>query len=160
MRFSLAIVAVAFASTASASSVLFPRQAGYPDCSLPCLANPDLGTCKITDITCLCNSSAFVVSTTQCIESSCTGNDLQTAEAAARSQCEAVGVTLTSSVPPPSSTAPSGSSTSSTSPTSSSTSSSSSPSPSTNQNQSNGAASLTVNMVGGAAALGLAVLAL
>ncbi|KAI0048646.1 hypothetical protein FA95DRAFT_1557721 [Auriscalpium vulgare] len=104
MRFTLALLAAAAASV-SATNILQARQAAYPNCAIPCLTSADFGSCDQTDLTCLCNSSAFITSTTQCIQSACTGTDLSNAEAAARSECEAVGVTLTSSVPPATSTA-------------------------------------------------------
>ncbi|KAI0062583.1 hypothetical protein BV25DRAFT_1825595 [Artomyces pyxidatus] len=70
---------------------LHPRTDFAPaDCAIPCLTNADFGSCAQTDITCLCNSSAFITSTTVCIQGACTGTDLANAEAAARSECEAV----------------------------------------------------------------------
>ncbi|ETW77564.1 hypothetical protein HETIRDRAFT_248180, partial [Heterobasidion irregulare TC 32-1] len=59
-------------------------------CAIPCLTSADFGSCSQTDLQCLCTSSSFISSTTQCIESSCTGSDLDQAEAAARSGCAAI----------------------------------------------------------------------
>lgn len=102
------------------------------DCASSCLADADFDGCNSTDDTCLCKSSTFVNSVTSCIESSCSGNDLQTAEADAQQLCLAVvralsysarylglltylssqGVTLTASASGASSTSPSASKTS------------------------------------------------
>ncbi|KAI0772914.1 hypothetical protein BD413DRAFT_473489, partial [Trametes elegans] len=59
-------------------------------CANPCLASADFGNCDPLDSGCLCNSQAFVSSTTACITKSCSGNDLQQAEAAAQQVCLAV----------------------------------------------------------------------
>lgn len=50
----------------------------------------DFDGCNSSDDTCLCNSSTFVNSVTSCIESSCSGNDLATAESDAQQLCLAV----------------------------------------------------------------------
>ncbi|EDR04189.1 uncharacterized protein LACBIDRAFT_304862 [Laccaria bicolor S238N-H82] len=91
MRFALVTVALAAAS-ASASS-LYSRQ-NIPACAGTCIASADLGGCSATDNACLCKSTAFVDSTAACIETACTGSDLQAAIAAAEALCAAVGVTL------------------------------------------------------------------
>ncbi|TFY76894.1 hypothetical protein EWM64_g7115 [Hericium alpestre] len=89
MRFALAIVA-AVASTASASNLLASRQAGYPNCALPCLASANFGSCGTTDLKCLCASNDFISSVTNCIVGACQGSDLTNAEGAAQSECAAV----------------------------------------------------------------------
>ncbi|TFY57822.1 hypothetical protein EVG20_g8390 [Dentipellis fragilis] len=163
MRFTFAIFAAAVASTASASNIL-ARQAGYPNCAVPCLTSADFGSCSQTDLKCLCTSANFITSVTQCIESSCQGSDLTNAEAAAQSECAAIGVSLTSSIPGPTSSAPSSSAPSSTAPSSGSPSSSApagtSPSPSSGSGAASGALMNGPNALAAAAALGLAVLAL
>ncbi|KAK7040743.1 hypothetical protein VNI00_009649 [Paramarasmius palmivorus] len=80
-----------------------------PTCAFTCVASADTGSCGM-DNKCLCSSQAFVESTTKCIMSSCTGDDLQAAVAGAQQLCADAGVTL--SVPSASSTAPSSSNTS------------------------------------------------
>ncbi|CAL1709734.1 unnamed protein product [Somion occarium] len=78
----------------TSAATLFPRQ--YPDCANPCIANAETGSCTADDLGCLCNSSAFISSTTSCIISSCNADDAERAEAVARQFCATVGVTLTS----------------------------------------------------------------
>jgi len=154
MRAFLGLFIAAAVSTVSGSYTFSPRQNPYPECAQPCLAKADLGTCAPGEITCLCNESSFIIATTQCINSSCSGSDLQKALQLAKDTCAAAGVTLTSSVPPPTSTSPGASSA-----TSPSSTSSAQPSASTSSTP-NGAASNAVNILGGAAALGLAGLML
>ncbi|KAI0063675.1 hypothetical protein BV25DRAFT_1899255 [Artomyces pyxidatus] len=99
MRFTLSFFAAAVATSVSAST-LYPRQLGsFPACAIPCLLGADFGSCAQTDLACLCASPAFITSTNTCFNTSCTGDDLAAAIAAAVSTCESVGVTLTSSVP-------------------------------------------------------------
>ncbi|KIJ98605.1 hypothetical protein K443DRAFT_9038 [Laccaria amethystina LaAM-08-1] len=91
MRF--ALITVALAAASASASTLLGRQS-IPACAGTCIANADLGGCSATDNTCLCKSSTFVTSTATCIESSCKGDDLDAAIAAAEQLCAAVGVTL------------------------------------------------------------------
>ena len=56
-------------------------------CALPCLVSANFGSCSQTDIACLCSSSSFVSSLATCIESSCTGADVQTAISQATALC-------------------------------------------------------------------------
>jgi CFEM-containing surface protein len=50
-----------------------------PTCALTCISNANLGDCAQTDNACLCKNQQFIASTTTCIESTCTGSDLQEA---------------------------------------------------------------------------------
>ncbi|OAX36897.1 hypothetical protein K503DRAFT_694271 [Rhizopogon vinicolor AM-OR11-026] len=95
MRFPIAILTLS-AALSSAFASLTARQS-LPNCAATCLADADYGTCASTDDTCLCNSPAFINSTTTCIQATCTGSDLTSAEEASQALCAAVGVTLTSS---------------------------------------------------------------
>ncbi|KAI9513519.1 hypothetical protein F5148DRAFT_10741 [Russula earlei] len=136
-------------SVVSASYALLPRQVpGYPACSQPCLLNATSTKCSAGEVACECQDQQFVASVTACFVSSCNGTDLQTAEQAARANCAAAGVTLTAT-----------SATSTPATGSTPTSSQSSPSGSSTS-KSSGADSTMVNMIGAAAALGVAVLAL
>ncbi|KAG8739857.1 hypothetical protein FRC10_005052 [Ceratobasidium sp. 414] len=96
MRASFALIALAAVVSASSAS---KRQ--LPSCAMTCIVSASTGSCDPTDNTCLCKSEAFVNSTYQCIASSCSGSDLQTAINGARALCAAAGVTLTQSVPAP-----------------------------------------------------------
>ncbi|KAN0109523.1 hypothetical protein V8E52_009166 [Russula decolorans] len=137
MRAFLSLFITALISTVSAS-LLYPRQIpGYPACAQGCLANATSSKCQPGEVQCLCEDTAFVNETSTCFAGSCNGTDLQAADKAARDNCALAGVTLTSSG------------------TSSATASSS-----TSSSKSNSAESTMVNLMGGAAALGLAVLAL
>ncbi|TDL27907.1 hypothetical protein BD410DRAFT_781822 [Rickenella mellea] len=126
----------ALAGAASASAHLFGRQT-IPQCGLDCIAKADFGSCLSSDTACLCKFQPFVDSTTQCIATTCQGQDLQNAITAAQELCAAVGVTLTSTPSgvtiPPSTASPtaggssaSGASTTPTSPAAAGTSKSSS----------------------------------
>ncbi|KAI0074342.1 hypothetical protein K474DRAFT_1665531 [Panus rudis PR-1116 ss-1] len=153
-----------FVATASAAT-LFARQ--YPDCANPCIANADIGSCSADDLGCLCKNPDFISSTTSCILSSCSADDATKAEATARSFCETVGVTLTST---PAATSTSASQSSASSGSSSATSaapsgSATSPSSASSASPSatgspNGAMTHGVNALAGLAAVGLAALAL
>ncbi|KAI9464048.1 hypothetical protein BJY52DRAFT_1251265 [Lactarius psammicola] len=153
MRAFLGLFIAAAVSTVSGYSLVSPRQNPYPSCAQQCLVTADLGNCLVGEVQCLCSNSAFIISTTQCFQQNCNASDLETSESVARQSCAAVGITLTSSIPPATSTSPA------TSPSSTISSSSSSPSASTSTN-SNSAASNVVNIFGGAAALGLTALML
>ncbi|KDQ32679.1 hypothetical protein PLEOSDRAFT_1091172 [Pleurotus ostreatus PC15] len=142
-------------------------------CAIQCLdPTQSVNGCGPTDNACLCNDTAFISSTTACIDTNCEGDDVANAQAAARSLCAAVGVTLTStpaseptssssSVAAPSSgsSTVSGSSSAptSTAPASSTGSATTSPAPA---QTSNAASFNSVNSFAGIAALGLAALAL
>ncbi|CAE6537725.1 unnamed protein product [Rhizoctonia solani] len=92
----VSIVLAALAAVASASSI-GKRQ--IPSCALTCMTSANTGSCSSTDNTCLCKSTAFVDSTYNCIASTCKGDDLTNAVAAARALCVAAGVTLTQTMP-------------------------------------------------------------
>ncbi|KAG6840157.1 hypothetical protein C0991_008504, partial [Blastosporella zonata] len=96
MRFTFAVLTLA---VSSASASIIARQ--IPSCADNCLfgSNVNLGGCSSTDNVCLCNSQVFVSTSTTCIESACSGKDLQTAISVAQQLCASVGVTLTSSAP-------------------------------------------------------------
>jgi hypothetical protein len=66
-----------------------------PTCALTCISNANLGGCVQTDNACLCKNQNFVVSTISCIESTCTGSDLENAIQFIQDICTSVGVSLT-----------------------------------------------------------------
>ncbi|KAI0275699.1 hypothetical protein BGY98DRAFT_935573 [Russula aff. rugulosa BPL654] len=139
MRAFLSLFIAALISAVSAS-LLYPRDIpGYPECAQGCLANATSSKCQPGEVQCLCEDPVFVNSTTTCFVANCNGTDLTAAESAARQNCDLAGVTLT----------PSGTS-----------SSAAAASSSTGSSKSNSAESTMVNIMGAAAALGLAVLAL
>ena len=101
MRFStIAFTLFGAAASASASS-LFARQDTLPGepnapsgyrvlrltvlcyillaCAIPCTTSANLGGCVATDTQCLCTNTAFVSSTTTCVQTACTGADLAAA---------------------------------------------------------------------------------
>ncbi|TNY18310.1 hypothetical protein DMC30DRAFT_418959 [Rhodotorula diobovata] len=86
----------ALAALGSAAS-LVAAQATPPACFLTCFAqNLGSSSCSgATDLPCLCADQAFQSATTSCIQSSCTGDDLQAAAQYATTACAAVGVTIT-----------------------------------------------------------------
>jgi len=149
MRAFLSLFLVGMVSTTFA---LFPRQDGYPQCSYGCLANATSTQCQPGEVKCLCEDPAFINSTTTCFEQSCSGADLAQAEQTARDTCALAGVTLSST--PPSTTSPTSGATAA-----GSSSSTTSP-PSSPSSKPNSAGSTMVNIIGVAASLGLAALAL
>ncbi|KAF9452080.1 hypothetical protein P691DRAFT_772556 [Macrolepiota fuliginosa MF-IS2] len=155
MRFSVAVAVATLASSVSAS--LVARQ--LPQCANSCIMSADLGGCQPTDNACLCKSQKFVNSTTTCIGTQCTGSDLQAALTAAQQLCAVVGVTLTS-IP---SNFPTGGVASSTgaSPTTSGSAAGTTPGSAAPASQTGNSASFNgISFMAGAAALGLAALAL
>ena len=138
MRFAIAFVTMSAVISAVPAAMIFQRQS-IPSCATTCIANADLGGCQMGDDSCLCHNEAFINSTTTCIQSTCTGQDLQTAEYDAQQLCLAVDVTLTASSP-----------SSSASPTTSNSSA-----PNTASTKNNGAVSNSINILAGAAAVAL-----
>ncbi|EIN14671.1 hypothetical protein PUNSTDRAFT_118091 [Punctularia strigosozonata HHB-11173 SS5] len=162
MRCSTVLVALAAAAVASATTLhSFAARQSIPNCAVPCLTSAPMGSCSQTDDTCLCHNSDFINGATSCIESSCSGDDLKNAEAAAQALCAAVGVTLTAT---PTASSSSGASTA-TSPASSVTTASGSStasltSGSPSSTSTSGASANGIPALAGLAALGLAALAL
>lgn len=70
----------------SATDLKLCRRIG---CSIPCLTNADTGSCTPTENPCLCANDLYLRSTTDCIQSSCSAADLQTAAVVARQICSA-----------------------------------------------------------------------
>ncbi|KAG9310172.1 hypothetical protein JVU11DRAFT_9795 [Chiua virens] len=95
MRFAVPL-SVLLAAVSSTLAALTARQS-LPSCAVPCMENADTGSCAPVDDSCLCKNQQFINSTASCIASSCTGSDLQNADAYAQQLCLAVGVTLTES---------------------------------------------------------------
>ncbi|KAG8739856.1 hypothetical protein FRC10_005051 [Ceratobasidium sp. 414] len=95
MRASFTLLALA--AVVSAGSI---SRRQLPACAMQCMASADTGGCDPTDNTCMCNSAAFVTSTYQCVQQTCTDpSDLQAAIDGARALCAAAGVNLTETVP-------------------------------------------------------------
>ncbi|KIK57433.1 hypothetical protein GYMLUDRAFT_46314 [Collybiopsis luxurians FD-317 M1] len=157
----LAVVLVSVLASASASESFFfkRQQLNLPSCAVSCLASAPTGSCSTSDEKCLCSSSQFIAGASSCIESSCSGSDIQSALGAAATLCAQAGVTLdTSSIIAAATSSASASNSTATSPsatTSSSSSSSSSASPSSTSN-----AALSNNVFSGLLGLGAGVAAL
>ncbi|KAG9045799.1 hypothetical protein FS837_005628 [Tulasnella sp. UAMH 9824] len=103
MHFSAVVFYVA--SIASAYTIL-RRQTDLPPCAQTCYTNTSAAPCNATDIACQCLNENFVMPLAQCVTTSCSAADAQTAEAAALAQCKTVGVDLTASSPFPACAAP------------------------------------------------------
>ncbi|TRM67217.1 hypothetical protein BD626DRAFT_566240 [Schizophyllum amplum] len=166
MRISPSLIALGLVAAASARVSV--RQANIPDCLLTCIATASTEGCDSTDTACLCASQTFISSTTQCVQSTCSSEDVETSLADAEAICADAGVSLSNV--PISTAAGSGSgsaaSASATSPSGSQTSSASS-----SQTSSAGAAGETggnnaaaaahgANAFAGIAAVGLAAFVL
>ncbi|PPQ70107.1 hypothetical protein CVT26_013392 [Gymnopilus dilepis] len=164
MRFSTVAFTLFGAAASVSASSLVARQGSLPDCAIPCTTQADLGGCVISDTHCLCTNEKFVSSTTSCIESKCTGSDLQAAIAYSQGLCLTVGVTLASSSTPATSPTAGGSNSSSSASQTSSGASSTATSPSSPAAPSptnNAASAHGVNtLLGLSAAAGLVAFAL
>ncbi|KIO22158.1 hypothetical protein M407DRAFT_216884 [Tulasnella calospora MUT 4182] len=93
MRFN-AIFPVLATSLVSASALVARSPSDYPSCSLPCLTNADTSICSPTDNACLCTNNSYLRSTTDCIQSSCSPEDLDAAAVIARKICSVAGVDI------------------------------------------------------------------
>ncbi|TFL07435.1 hypothetical protein BDV98DRAFT_652421 [Pterulicium gracile] len=93
MRSFSATLLLAAVASVSATTLLRRQQSPYPDCALPCLVAAMEGECA-GDVACLCRDEAFVVGSTECIATSCEGDDLENANRVARESCASVGVNL------------------------------------------------------------------
>jgi len=91
--------------TALSIASLAVAQAPPPACATNCVNNTPSSKCtNKTDVNCLCHDDDFITKATQCILTTCQGNDVQASEQFAQQLCAAVGVTLTSTPSVPSST--------------------------------------------------------
>lgn len=93
MRFN-AVFLVLATSLASASPFVARGVNDLPSCSLPCITNADTGTCAPTDNACLCKYDNFLRTTTDCIESACSNQDLRAAAVVCQELCTAAGVNI------------------------------------------------------------------
>ncbi|KAG9043483.1 hypothetical protein FS837_009493 [Tulasnella sp. UAMH 9824] len=115
MRVNTIFIIVA-TSLASASALVARGPSDYPSCSLPCFTNADTGDCAPTDNACLCTNKPYLRSTTDCIQSSCSPQDLQAAAVIAQQICGDAGVDIrTDPAAQPTSTSASASATGATS---------------------------------------------
>ncbi|KAG8939967.1 hypothetical protein FRC04_005780 [Tulasnella sp. 424] len=85
-------IATSFVSVSALVARVGPED--YPSCSIPCFTNADTGSCTPTDNACLCQNNPYLRSTTDCIQSSCSAADLQTATVVARQLCSDAGVNI------------------------------------------------------------------
>ncbi|KAK7052991.1 hypothetical protein VNI00_004312 [Paramarasmius palmivorus] len=149
MKSSFAVAILA--ATSAAASTLFGRQStAPPDCYLPCITGAQLPAECGMDNACLCRNQQFVDSTSACIASSCSGDDLAAAQKFAQDLCLQASVTLsadTASQTASQTGSQSGSQTETSAPTQTSTGS-------------NGALSNGANMMASLAGIGLVALAL
>ncbi|KAI0712840.1 hypothetical protein C8T65DRAFT_574463 [Cerioporus squamosus] len=97
MKFSAVALTVAAAAAAvraqsdSASSAAPTSTAGISPCILTCLtqAASTNGCQGITDLTCLCTNTQFQSDARSCLESSCSADEVSTAEALQSQECGA-----------------------------------------------------------------------
>lgn len=88
------------ASLASAYTIL-KRQTAIPYCAQTCFTSTSTAPCNSTDVACQCLNVNFLKPLVHCVETSCTADDAQNAQAAALATCKEAGVDLTSSSPLP-----------------------------------------------------------
>ncbi|KAK7456986.1 hypothetical protein VKT23_010289 [Stygiomarasmius scandens] len=96
MRFSAVFVCSALAALASAvpaTPSLFSR-AELPACAVTCASEINPAPCDAADSACLCANKEFVYMTSNCVEDSCSGVDIEPAMTAIRAICDSVGVPL------------------------------------------------------------------
>ncbi|KAG7445292.1 uncharacterized protein BT62DRAFT_920554 [Guyanagaster necrorhizus] len=162
MRFSFVALPLSILVAGSSASTIHARQ--LPSCAVSCTtsSNINYGNCSTTDDACLCQDTSFVTSVETCINSNCSGSDLQTALSEAQALCAAAGVTLTSEAVSATSTSPGSSSSSGSGAGSSpaSTSASASASATSTTSASNGALTVGANAFAGLTAIGFVALAL
>ncbi|KAL1742669.1 hypothetical protein HDZ31DRAFT_75371 [Schizophyllum fasciatum] len=91
MRISSSLIALGIA--ASVSARVGVRQ-NVPDCLLTCIATANTSGCDSSDTACLCGNDTFVSSVTQCVQSSCSADDVQASLEGAQAVCAGAGVTL------------------------------------------------------------------
>jgi len=106
MRFTFAILTLFWAVSALAGDEDIPRFSSsqiLPGCVTQCFQTAALGGCAQDDVSCLCQSDAFISSITSCVQSSCNAQDQQEAEIIGQAFCGLTGVTGTvgSSTPTP-----------------------------------------------------------
>ncbi|KAG9030049.1 hypothetical protein FS837_003378 [Tulasnella sp. UAMH 9824] len=87
---------------AAAAGIAFCKAAGvdptnpFPTCAQPCVNSATSSTCAADDDTCLCKDPNYIGPIVKCVHSSCTGQDLTTAETVGTALCRAAGVDITS----------------------------------------------------------------
>ncbi|KIO24110.1 hypothetical protein M407DRAFT_244565 [Tulasnella calospora MUT 4182] len=99
MRFS--VTTVLFAASLASALTIGKRQTTLPACAQTCYTNTSPSPCTADDVACQCLNINFLTPLIQCVATSCSAEDAQTAEAAALATCKAAGVDLTSSSPLP-----------------------------------------------------------
>ncbi|KAG9035013.1 hypothetical protein FS837_002069, partial [Tulasnella sp. UAMH 9824] len=67
-----------------------------PACAAACGNDISSTGCADSDAACLCQNTAFIESVDSCLKSSCTGQDLTTAETVGAAACRAFGVDISS----------------------------------------------------------------
>ncbi|KAF8838197.1 hypothetical protein BDN67DRAFT_971889 [Paxillus ammoniavirescens] len=97
MRFTFAILTLFWVVSVLASDE------DIPECVTQCFQAADLSGCAQDDVSCLCQSDAFIYSITSCVLSSCDAQDQQEAQIIGQAFCGQAGVTGTvdSSTPTP-----------------------------------------------------------
>ncbi|KAK7467270.1 hypothetical protein VKT23_004327 [Stygiomarasmius scandens] len=84
------ILLLTFLATTSSASVLMWRRQDIPQCALDCRASTDLGGCDPEDSQCLCNDEDFVTKVKECINETCSADDVETAMEIIAAQCSDV----------------------------------------------------------------------
>ncbi|BFZ59399.1 hypothetical protein YB2330_000408 [Saitoella coloradoensis] len=89
---------VTLLATLGAATLASAQISGLPTCAATCFAT-QIGSlsCSSSDVACICGSTGFLTTLSECIFSSCSSSDQQTAISAAQSLCAAAGVSLDAS---------------------------------------------------------------
>ncbi|TGZ81006.1 hypothetical protein EX30DRAFT_364051 [Ascodesmis nigricans] len=89
MKFAAVLAVAAFAVAGQA------QLSAIPPCAFTCLTTgiPKTG-CELTDFACSCSNTAFVKESIACVQSSCSGGDIQKAIDATKTLCSDAGVDL------------------------------------------------------------------
>ncbi|KAH8116174.1 hypothetical protein DFH11DRAFT_1266156 [Phellopilus nigrolimitatus] len=88
-----ALLAVHAQSGTDTSSAALPTgTAGIDECIITCVSSAasSAGCSSFTDLSCICTSSAFQTSALQCLQSSCSAEDLSNAQALQQTECASV----------------------------------------------------------------------
>ncbi|KAG9045797.1 hypothetical protein FS837_005626 [Tulasnella sp. UAMH 9824] len=92
---------VFFAASLASAATILKRQttSTIPACAQTCYGNTSAAPCTADDTACQCVNVNFITALSQCVATSCSAEDAQTAQAAALETCKAAGIDLTNPVP-------------------------------------------------------------
>ncbi|KAG9045800.1 hypothetical protein FS837_005629 [Tulasnella sp. UAMH 9824] len=94
-------VVVFYAASLASAYTILKLQTAIPACAQTCYTSTSPAPCNTDDVACQCLNVNFLTPLIQCVGTSCSAADAQTAQAAALATCKEAGVDLTSANPLP-----------------------------------------------------------